>query len=92
MSLYNTYGENVIPAGSVLCSLANEVLFFFQTSDDVIILSDEHIDVLEGTVVVFPGSKFDLAPSLDDIDFFYLENCRFPTQEELEWYDKIDTV
>ena len=92
MSLYNANGENEIPAGSVLCSLMLETLFFFQTSGDVKILSDEQIEVLAGTVVVFPGGRYDLALPPDDIEFFNLETCRFPTQEELEWYDKVDTV
>lgn len=42
---------------------------------------------MEGTLFEFLEEE-----PCEEIDYFPISNCRFPTKEELEWYNKIDTV
>lgn len=44
--------------------------------------------LMEGTLFEY----LEETPCEEEIDYFPISNCRFPTKEELDWYNKMDTV
>lgn len=93
-ALYDACGENEIATGTVLCAKLRKTLYIFQLDTMLSILYDEEVSVMPGTLEAYPGSEgfFDIVKGVKLNDTFRISCCRFPTEVELKWYDKIDTV
>lgn len=86
-ALYDVCEDSELSSGVVLCSMVKGEIYIFQLENTTDILSEESVMVMEGTLF----ECFDDKPC-EEIDYFPISNCRFPTRDELEWYNKMDTV
>lgn len=86
-AMYDITEDMDIDEGVVLCAYLDEI-YMFQTKEKVNILGDAHVGYIDGSELVY----------LDDVkadfpvDYFSISNVRFPTKDELEWYNKQDTI
>lgn len=89
-ALYETCNDDEIEVGTVLCGRTGKLHFLFQVGERFCPLYDEVVKILPGTLEHLPGSEgfFEGTPKEDCMVGF----CRFPLQEELKWYESIDTV
>lgn len=87
-ALYDTCEDAELSAGVILCSEIKGVTYIFQLEDTTNILSEDSIVIMDGTLFEYLEDE----PCEEEIDYFPTSNCRFPTQEELDWYNKMDTV
>nr|DAH96014.1 MAG TPA: hypothetical protein [Caudoviricetes sp.] len=87
-ALYDTCEDSELSEGVILCAVIKGITYMFQLEDTTNILSEESIMLMEGTLFEY----LEETPCEEEIDYFPISNCRFPTKEELDWYSKMDTV
>lgn len=88
-AMYDVSEDAEIARGVTLASLTNsEQILLFQCDDTINILEASSIPVTPGTLCAYKDEgEFDL-----EIEYTPVATCRFPTKEELEWYNKRETV
>lgn len=89
-AMYDRAKDTVIESGVVLTyvDIKNEISVF-ETGEDINLLEfPEEVSVVPGSCY----SDAEVGAVLSDVSGFHLNRCRFPTQEELDWYNKLDTV
>lgn len=75
--------------GVVLCAEFRSVTYIFQIAEVTNIFSESSVRIMDGTLfVTFDPNPWDGI----EVDHFPLTTCRFPTKDELEWYNTIETV
>lgn len=85
-ALYHTCRDNEIAEGVILCaSIGGRNLYMFQLDTLLSPLYDDRVNVMPGTLKACVGSVV-------DVNHFDTAECRFPTEEELKWYESTDTV
>lgn len=85
-ALYDATFDPEIAAGVILAVKLESEICLFQTSTIVNVFMDAGISVI-------PGSMFEyLEGEVPGITEVLLEDCRYPTLDELNWYLKLDTV
>lgn len=95
-ALYNVIDQSELPEGSIVVAVVATDKFIFQTAETVDILEEEvdEVMVLEGTLTHLPDFKdMEFATfKAAEIDYFKIDCLRFPTKQELDWYNDLDTV
>lgn len=89
-AMYDRTKDALIERGVILTYVdpTNEIQMF-ETSEDLNLLeSPEEIAAVPGSC--YMDTETGAVPN--DIGGFHLDRCRFPTQEELDWYVKLETV
>lgn len=87
-ALYNVAEDSELAAGVILVASIKGVTYIFQLDDTTDILNEESMPITEGTVFEY----LDEEPVEEELDYFNITNCRFPTKEELDWYNSLKTV
>lgn len=86
-SMYDITEDTDIDEGVILCAYLDET-YMFQNKEKINILSTSHVGYIDGSELTY----------LDDVkselpfSYFSISSVRFPTKEELEWYNKQDTI
>lgn len=89
-AMYDRTKDPLIERGVIL-------VYVDQTNEIYMFETDEDINIFDfpEEVSVVPGSCFldtETGVAQYDVSGFHLDRCRFPTQEELDWYNKLETV
>lgn len=87
-ALYDVAEDSELSTGVTLAALIKGVVYLFQLEETTDILNEESMPVLEGSLFEY----LETTPCDEEIDYFPITNCRFPLKEELEWYNKLETV
>lgn len=87
-ALYDVSDDAELSTGVLVAAVVKGVVYLFQLDDTTDILNEESMPVMEGTVFEY----LDEEPVEDEIDYYNITSCRFPTKEELEWYNSLKTV
>lgn len=83
-ALYDVCNDSELSEGVVLCAAIQGVNYLFQLDCVTNILMEDNVYIMLGTLCEY----LEDAPCDKEIDYFPILNCRFPTKEELEWYEK----
>lgn len=88
LALFEVGEDSELSEGVVLCAVIKGTTYMFQIEETTNVLTEGSVRVMQGTLFeVFIAKPCDL-----EVDYFTISNCRFPTRDELEWYNKMDTV
>lgn len=89
-AMYDRAKDTIIESGVILTYVdTTNGISMFETGEDIILLDfPEEVSVVPGSCY----SAAEVGAFLSDVSGFHLNRCRFPTQEELDWYNKLDTV
>lgn len=87
-ALYDSCGDNMLSEGVTLVAISMGITYIFQTDEVVDVLTESSVSVMMGTLFEYLETE----PCEEEIDYFPIVNCRFPTKDELEWYNKMETV
>ena len=87
-ALFNVSMDGELSAGVILVAVIRGVTYIFQLKEDTDILNEESISVMAGTLF----ETFEEDSCEEEIDYFPITNCRFPTEDELNWYTNLKTV
>lgn len=92
-ALYEVGEDNEIGAGVILCAIIGDMTYIFEVQYLVDIFVDETVPALDGTVTEYPGTYYVAGYGIcEEIDYFRVENCRFPTKKEFLLYNSVPTV
>lgn len=87
-AMYDVADDSEIAAGVVIVAMVKAVTYLFQLDDTTDILNEESIPVMEGTLFEYLEEE----QCEEEIDYFPITNCRFPTKAELDWCNAKDTL
>ena len=89
-ALYDRTKDALIERGVILTHVDDmHEISMFEIGEDINLLE------FPEEVSVAPGSCYsvqEIGSTPYDVSGFHLDRCRFPTQEELDWYNKLDTI
>lgn len=89
-AMYDRTKDSLIERGVILTHVdANHEISMFEIGEDINLLEfPEEISVVPGSC--YSDTETGAIPY--DVSGFHLARCRFPTQEELDWYNKLETI
>lgn len=89
-AMYDRTKDAFIERGVILTHVdATHEISMFETGEDINLLEfPEEVSVVPGSCY----SDTETGVAQYDVSGFHLDRCRFPTQEELDWYNKLETV
>ena len=89
-AMYDRTKDALIERGVILTHVDDiHEISMFEIGEDINLLEfPEEVSVVPGSCY----SDAEVGAVLSDVSGFHINRCRFPTQEELDWYNKLDTV
>ena len=87
-ALYDACEDSALATGVIIVAVMQGIVYLFQLDDTTDILSEDSIPVMKGTLFEYLEEK----QCEEEIDYFPITNCRFPSKEELDWYNSLKTV
>lgn len=87
-ALYEKCEDSELSEGVILVAVVRGIIYIFQLNETTDILNEESVPIMEGTLFEY----LEDTPCDEGIDYFPISNCRFPTREEFDWYNKMETV
>lgn len=90
-SMFDVAKEEYVLEGTVLAVRGqfDEDIILFQLAETISIFGDRHVTPEMGSMIWYDG---DIVTDISDDVSFSLENCRYPTQEEFDWYNKQELI
>lgn len=86
-ALYDTCRDRELPEGIIIAAVVQGITFLFQLDSAIDILEEDPLPVMKGSLFIYlEGDKRYTS------EYFLISNCRFPTKEELDWYNSLKTI
>lgn len=86
-ALYDVSEDAELATGVTLAANIRGVTYLFQLENTTDILKEENVPVLLGTLYEYQEEYYE-----NEIDWIPIHSCRFPTKEELDWYNSLKSV
>ena len=81
-AIYNVSEDAELSTGVILAAVIKGIIYLFQIDETTDILNESSVPIMIGSLFEYlEDGSFE-----EEVDYFPISNCRFPTKEELEWY------